>query len=450
MGTRAGTFTRNSRRILCAAVALATAFVGFSMTPSGAAIEAGSVSPLPLHQPIVGIAATPSGLGYWRVAADGGVFTYGNAQFYGSTGGIHLERPIVGIASTPTGRGYYLVASDGGVFTFGDAHFYGSTGNIHLNQPIVGIAATTTGRGYWMVASDGGIFSFGDARFYGSTGNIHLNKPIVGIATSHGGHGYWMAASDGGIFTFGDAHFYGSLGAIHLDQPIVGMTSTRSGLGYVLVAADGGVFTFGDARFFGSAARSCPDAQTVGITSAPGATGYWIGLANARTYAFSPGATAPACRISPASGVALDLFNRLNSERAARGLPALHWDGALAGYAANWSANMALYGFRHSNIQAGLLSDGRLSWAGENIAWARGTGVTAATIHTMWMQSQDHRDNMMSPTYNIAGIGVLCAPDGTLWATTEFGRSATLGPGAPSPTSSPTPFVRQDPSSAHC
>ncbi|MGC8466525.1 MAG: hypothetical protein ACP5O0_11480, partial [Acidimicrobiales bacterium] len=34
--------------------------------------------------------------------------------------------------------GYRLVASDGGIFSFGDAQFYGSTGNIKLNAPIVG------------------------------------------------------------------------------------------------------------------------------------------------------------------------------------------------------------------------------------------------------------------------------------------------------------------------
>ena len=62
------------------------------------------------------------------------------------------------------------MASDGGVFTFGDANFYGSTGNIHLNKPIVGMAATPSGHGYWLVASDGGVFSFGDAAFHGSTG----------------------------------------------------------------------------------------------------------------------------------------------------------------------------------------------------------------------------------------------------------------------------------------
>ena len=78
------------------------------------------------------------------------------------------------------GNGYWLVASDGGIFSYGDADFYGSTGAIRLNQPIVGMAPTTDGHGYWLVASDGGIFSFGDAAFYGSTGAIQLNQPIVG------------------------------------------------------------------------------------------------------------------------------------------------------------------------------------------------------------------------------------------------------------------------------
>ncbi len=38
------------------------------------------------------------------------------------------------MAPTPTGAGYWLVASDGGIFTFGDAGFYGSTGNIAPRQ----------------------------------------------------------------------------------------------------------------------------------------------------------------------------------------------------------------------------------------------------------------------------------------------------------------------------
>ena len=65
----------------------------------------------------------------------------------------------VAVARTPTGRGGWVAAADGGVFAFGDAAFYGSMGGKHLNRPIVGMAATPTGKGYWLVASDGGIFA---------------------------------------------------------------------------------------------------------------------------------------------------------------------------------------------------------------------------------------------------------------------------------------------------
>jgi hypothetical protein len=55
-------------------------------------------------------------------------------------GATRLNQPIVGMASSPTGQGYWLVAADGGIFSFGDAHFYGSTGSLHLNRPIVGMS----------------------------------------------------------------------------------------------------------------------------------------------------------------------------------------------------------------------------------------------------------------------------------------------------------------------
>ena len=84
----------------------------------------------------------------------------GDAPFYGSTGGQRLNQPVVGMAATPDGKGYWLIARDGGIFSFGDAGFYGSMGGQHLNQPIVGMAGTKDGNGYWMVASDGGIFEF--------------------------------------------------------------------------------------------------------------------------------------------------------------------------------------------------------------------------------------------------------------------------------------------------
>jgi ribosomal protein L24E len=194
----------------------------------------------------------PAHAGYWLVANDGGIFSFGNAKFYGSTGGMHLNQPINGMARTHSGHGYWLVARDGGIFSFGDAKFHGSTGAIHLNQPIVGMAATPTGRGYWLVASDGGMFTFGDAKFYGSTGAMHLNQPITGMASTEKGHGYWLVAKDGGMFTFGDAKFYGSTGGQPLTAPITALTPTGSRHGYWIVGQNGDVFPFGDAQFFGS------------------------------------------------------------------------------------------------------------------------------------------------------------------------------------------------------
>ena len=256
--------------------AVHTAVVAGGVLPFGGAPNYGSLAGRELSKPVVAMAATPDGRGYWLVASDGGIFTFGDAHFYGSTGNIRLNQPIVAMAATPDGHGYWLVASDGGIFTFGDAHFYGSTGNIRLNQPIVAMAATPDGHGYWLVASDGGIFTFGDAHFYGSTGNIRLNQPIVAMAPTPDGHGYWLAASDGGIFTFGDAHFYGSTGNIRLNQPIVAMAPTPDGHGYWLAASDGGIFTFGDAHFYGSAANRSLAEPIAGIVRDEHGNGYWL------------------------------------------------------------------------------------------------------------------------------------------------------------------------------
>ncbi|MGH9157829.1 MAG: hypothetical protein ACRD1K_18785, partial [Acidimicrobiales bacterium] len=150
--------------------------------------------------PIVGMASTPSGNGYWLVASDGGIFAFGDAVFRGSTGATRLNQPIVGMASTPSGNGYWLVASDGGIFAFGDAVFRGSTGALRLTQPMVGMAAAANG-GYWLVAADGGVFSFG-APFRGAMGGRCLADQVVGLATSRRGEGYRMVGRDGLVYAF--------------------------------------------------------------------------------------------------------------------------------------------------------------------------------------------------------------------------------------------------------
>src|SRR5205823_6457763 len=121
----------------------------------------------------------------------------------------------------PTGDGYWLVGADGGVFNYGDAPFFGSTGGKKLNAPIVGIAPTPDGTGYWLIGADGGIFSY-NAPFFGSIGGT-ATSGIIDMAPSPTGLGYWLAGKDGSVFAYGDALFSGNkLGA----DDVIGLTGT--------------------------------------------------------------------------------------------------------------------------------------------------------------------------------------------------------------------------------
>ncbi|MGH9022948.1 MAG: WD40 repeat domain-containing protein [Acidimicrobiia bacterium] len=165
--------------------------------------------------------------GYWLVATDGGIFSYGDAGFFGSTGAMKLNRPITGMAPTPSGRGYWLVATDGGIFSYGDAVFYGSTGSMKLNRPIVGMAPTPSGRGYWLVATDGGIFSYGDAGFFGAAPQEVLrpgtSRQVVAMVPTRTGQGYWQVSKTGELFAFGDAPDLGA--PVSLNRALVGMAA---------------------------------------------------------------------------------------------------------------------------------------------------------------------------------------------------------------------------------
>ena len=181
-------------------VALLTVAAALPVARAGADVQPfGSAAPNVPEGDVVALA--PSGSGVLGLRPDGSVGTSSAPRLNGSP---------VGLAATPTGAGHWVAASDGGVFTAGDARFFGSAGNLRLQAPVVAIAATPTGRGYWLAAADGGVFTYGDARFFGSAGNLRLQAPVVGMAASPKGGGYWLAASDGGVFTYGDAPFGGS------------------------------------------------------------------------------------------------------------------------------------------------------------------------------------------------------------------------------------------------
>ncbi len=234
----------------------------------GGAVSYGSIT-TPLNAPIIGMASTPDGRGYWLVGADGGVFTFGDATFYGGMATTHLNRPVVGIESTADGHGYWLVASDGGVFTFGDAVFHGGTGLLTLAAPIVGMEATPDGLGYWLVGADGGVFTFGDAIFYGGMALQTLAAPVVGMAATGDGHGYWLVGADGGVFTFGDAGFHGSEVGQGVGHTIIGLIPSTDGQGYTLVASTGATYPVGDAQVVTAQMRGG------GMVDLPGSCNDW-------------------------------------------------------------------------------------------------------------------------------------------------------------------------------
>ncbi len=124
--------------IICRRIAMGFVALSLVATMQVLAASPREAAALVVNRPIVGIAASPDGGGYWEVAADGGIFSFGDAAFYGSEGGRPLNAPIVALAVSPDGAGYWEVASDGGIFAFGDAAFSGSEGGRPLNAPIVG------------------------------------------------------------------------------------------------------------------------------------------------------------------------------------------------------------------------------------------------------------------------------------------------------------------------
>ncbi len=228
----------------------------------------GSTGNLKLNQPVFAITSTADGKGYWFVARDGGVFSYGDAAFHGSIPavGVHVTN-IVGMAADTATGGYWLVGSDGGVYAF-SAPFDGSVPGLgqHVSN-VVGMAATADGGGYYLVSSTGAVYAFGDAKYQGGANTLpRINAPIVGITVDSATGGYWEAGSDGGIYAYG-APFHGSAGGTKLNQPVVGIDATTDGSGYYLVASDGGVFSY-NAPFLGSMGGKQLNAPMVGITVA--------------------------------------------------------------------------------------------------------------------------------------------------------------------------------------
>ncbi len=164
-------------------------------------------------------------------------------------------------------------------------------------------------------------------------------------------------------------------------------------------------------------------------------------------------ARAVGVRSAPAPGVAgnpreqqlaLDILDRVNAERSARGLASLALDPGLSSGAYSWSQTMAAQNnMHHSDL---------LAWihpfvaVGENIAWETSPGMTSGDMHRMWMQSDPHRHNLLAPNLTHVGIGVVCA-GGKMWGTERFGSVSSTDFGGMPPVN---PIVRADSGTLSC
>ncbi len=120
------------------------------------------------------------------------------------------------------------------------------------------------------------------------------------------------------------------------------------------------------------------------------------------------------------------LFNALNRERAAQGLPILQWDDALASAARQHASRMAQFNLMSHQLpgepelgtRAGE-AGARFSVIAENVA----VGPDPATIHSAWMRSPGHRANILSTELSAVGIAVVQGSSG-LFAVQDFARSS--------------------------
>jgi hypothetical protein len=228
------------------------------------------------------VIATKSGNGYYQYQLDGAVFSFGDAQYHGGANTFQHQYPIIGMAMTSSGNGYWQTTlEDGAVYSFGDAQYHGGANTIQHASPVIAIAATA-GSGYWQLTQDGAIYSFGDAQYYGGANSI-THAPMIALAATPSGKGYWMLASDGAIYSFGDAQYHGGLNTIAHPASVAAFAPT-SGSGYWIVAQDGAVYSFGDAPYRGGANTVAHPAPIEGI--AAGAGGYWLSAEDGAIYSF--------------------------------------------------------------------------------------------------------------------------------------------------------------------
>jgi uncharacterized protein YkwD len=134
----------------------------------------------------------------------------------------------------------------------------------------------------------------------------------------------------------------------------------------------------------------------------------------------APGHSAPAAPRPPAIVIGSTQQVLINQDRARSGLGPLNWSSCLAGVARSNAARIAAQGsLTHTNGPNLDLNCGLGHQAGENIGdWS--AGVNDGQLNTMFMNSPEHRANILGPYHYVASVWVVAA-NGYGYIAVEFG-----------------------------
>jgi uncharacterized protein YkwD len=109
----------------------------------------------------------------------------------------------------------------------------------------------------------------------------------------------------------------------------------------------------------------------------------------------------------------------INGDRAAAGLRPLSWSPCLYAVALSNANRVAAQGFiSHTNGPSADLGCRVGSYAGENVGYWTG-GVNDAQLNSMFMNSPDHRANIMGP-YHFVATAWVTASNGVAYIAVEF------------------------------
>jgi uncharacterized protein YkwD len=115
----------------------------------------------------------------------------------------------------------------------------------------------------------------------------------------------------------------------------------------------------------------------------------------------------PSTAFARMTGSESALLREMNRVRAAHGLGRLRIDAHLERAARSHSREMLADGvFTHGSFASRMVRfDVRARLAGENLAWGTGVDATPRAIVEAWLQSPEHRRNLLEATFTRVGVG---------------------------------------------